>query len=261
MTNVNSDKAAESTSTQGSQGSKAGAHRSSSSGLPLRGFAMVLIAVAVMLGMWGLYTLTSKDSTDTAQTGSTGVATLPAPAEGEPGAQGSPSAQPGAAGSAAPGTQDAKAGQDAAGQPAKEGQDVAGREAANKDGAAAGAAGAVGAESAAGAERAAKDIPVNVFNNSGRANFAAEQADKLKEKGFKIGEVGNLAGDILTVPQTTVYFPAGDKDAESLARETAAQFYGAQSIPEGAIAEYPAELKAEFTKGNAVVAVLAIPQA
>lgn len=261
MTNVNSDKAAESTSTQGSQGSKAGAHRSSSSGLPLRGFAMVLIAVAVMLGMWGLYTLTSKDSTDTAQTGSTGVATLPAPAEGEPGAQGGPSAQPGAAGSAARGTQDAKAGQDAAGQPAKEGQDVVGREAANKDGAAAGAAGAVGAESAAGAERAAKDIPVNVFNNSGRANYAAEQADKLKEKGFKIGEVGNLAGDILTVPQTTVYFPAGDKDAESLARETAAQFYGAQSIPEGAIAEYPAELKAEFTKGNAVVAVLAIPQA
>ena len=243
MTNVNSDKAAESTSTPSKQ---AGAHRSSSSGLPLRGFAMVLIAVAVMLGMWGLYTLTSKDSTDTAQTGSTGVATLPAPAEGEPGAQGGPSA---------------KAGQDAAGQPAKEGQDVAGREAANKDGAAAGAAGAVGAESAAGAERAAKDIPVNVFNNSGRANFAAEQADKLKEKGFKIGEVGNLAGDILTVPQTTVYFPAGDKDAESLARETAAQFYGAQSIPEGAIAEYPAELKAEFTKGNAVVAVLAIPQA
>ena len=255
---MNSDKAAESTSTQGSQGSKAGAHRSSSSGLPLRGFAMVLIAVAVMLGMWGLYTLTSKDSTDTAQTGSTGVATLPAPAEGEPGAQGSPSAQPGAAGSAAPGTQDAKAGQDAAGQPAKEGQDAAGREAANKDGAAAGAA---GAEGAAGVERAAKDIPVNVFNNSGRANFAAEQADKLKEKGFKIGEVGNLAGDILTVPQTTVYFPAGDKDAESLARETAAQLYGAQSIPEGAIAEYPAELKAEFTKGNAVVAVLAIPQA
>lgn len=258
MTNVNSDKAAESTSTPSKQ---AGAHRSSSSGLPLRGFAMVLIAVAVMLGMWGLYTLTSKDSTDTAQTGSTGVATLPAPAEGEPGAQGGPSAQPGAADSTARGTQDAKAGQDAAGQPAKEGQDVAGREAANKDGAAAGAAGAVGAESAAGAERAAKDIPVNVFNNSGRANFAAEQADKLKEKGFKIGEVGNLAGDILTVPQTTVYFPAGDKDAESLARETAAQFYGAQSIPEGAIAEYPAELKAEFTKGNAVVAVLAIPQA
>ena len=73
--------------------------------------------------------------------------------------------------------------------------------------------------------------------------------------------MGNLAGDILTVPQTTVYFPAGDKDAESLARETAAQLYGAQSIPEGAIAEYPAELKAEFTKGNAVVAVLAIPQA
>ena len=255
MTNVNSDKAAESTSTPSKQ---AGAHRSSSSGLPLRGFAMVLIAVAVMLGMWGLYTLTSKDSTDTAQTGSTGVATLPAPAEGEPGAQGSPSAQPGAAGSAAPGTQDAKAGQDAAGQPAKEGQDAAGREAANKDGAAAGAA---GAEGAAGVERAAKDIPVNVFNNSGRANFAAEQADKLKEKGFKIGEVGNLAGDILTVPQTTVYFPAGDKDAESLARETAAQLYGAQSIPEGAIAEYPAELKAEFTKGNAVVAVLAIPQA
>ena len=149
-----------------------------------------------MLGMWGLYTLTSKDSTDTAQTGSTGVATLPAPAEGEPGAQGGPSAQPGAAGSAARGTQDAKAGQDAAGQPAKEGQDVAGREAANKDGAAAGAA---GAEGAAGVERAAKDIPVNVGQNNfdqvrseffrddtvGREAFKADQLDWFNERSGK----------------------------------------------------------------------------
>lgn len=105
MTNVNSDNSAESTptdaSTDASSGASTGAAAGGASGLPLRGLAMVLIAVAVMLGMWGLYKLTSEDSSDTAsQTGASEAATLPAPAEGEPGAQGG---KPGSAAQQAPG--------------------------------------------------------------------------------------------------------------------------------------------------------------
>ncbi|EEI77487.1 hypothetical protein HMPREF0308_2187 [Corynebacterium striatum ATCC 6940] len=206
---------------------------------------MVLIAVAVMLGMWGLYKLTSEDSSDTAsQTGASEAATLPAPAEGEPGAQGG---KPGSAAQQAPG-ESAQASDPAAAGAAGEGENAADRD------------GYDGAQGEA-AKRAPKDIPVNVFNNSGRAGYADEESTKLKDRGFKVGEVGNLPGDVLTVPQTMVFYPAGDKDAEALARQTAAEFYGATAVPEGAVAEYPAELGENYTKGNAVVAVLAIPQA
>lgn len=206
---------------------------------------MVLIAVAVMLGMWGLYKLTSEDSSDTAsQTGASETATLPAPAEGELGAQGG---KPGSAAQQAPG-ESAQASDPAAAGAAGEGENAADRD------------GQDGAQGEA-AKRAPKDIPVNVFNNSGRAGYADEESTKLKDRGFKVGEVGNLPGDVLTVPQTMVFYPAGDKDAEALARQTAAEFYGATAVPEGAVAEYPAELGENYTKGNAVVAVLAIPQA
>ncbi len=206
---------------------------------------MVLIAVAVMLGMWGLYKLTSEDASDTAsQTGASETATLPAPAEGEPGAQGG---KPGSAAQQAPG-ESAQASDPAAAGAAGEGENAADRD------------GHDGAQGEA-AKRAPKDIPVNVFNNSGRAGYADEESTKLKDRGFKVGEVGNLPGDVLTVPQTMVFYPAGDKDAEALARQTAAEFYGATAVPEGAVAEYPAELGENYTKGNAVVAVLAIPQA
>lgn len=249
MTHVNLDNSAESTptdaSTDASSGASTGAAAGGASGLPLRGLAMVLIAVAVMLGMWGLYKLTSEDSSDTAsQTGASEAATLPAPAEGEPGAQGG---KPGSAAPQAPG-ESAQASDPAAAGAAGEGENAAGRD------------GHDGAQGEA-AKRAPKDIPVNVFNNSGRAGYADEESTKLKDRGFKVGEVGNLPGDVLTVPQTMVFYPAGDKDAEALARQTAAEFYGATAVPEGAVAEYPAELGENYTKGNAVVAVLAIPQA
>lgn len=186
MTNVNSDNSAESTptdvSTDASSGASTGAAAGGASGLPLRGLAMVLIAVAVMLGMWGLYKLTSEDSSDTAsQTGASEAATLPAPAEGEPGAQGG---KPGSAAQQAPG-ESAQASDPAA---AGEKRDNAGKgeNAADRDG-------HDGAQGEA-AKRAPKDIPVNVFNNSGRAGYADEESTKLKDRGFKVGEVGNLPG-------------------------------------------------------------------
>ncbi|MEO5304884.1 MULTISPECIES: LytR C-terminal domain-containing protein [Corynebacterium] len=217
--------------------------------LPLRGLAMVLIAVAVMLGMWALYAMTSDKSEDTAQNAPAGNdAVVSGPATG--GAEGD-----GAAGGA---SGEADKNKDAA-----ENERPADADADSENAAEAGAEHGENTEAGANAgnsDRAQAEIPVNVFNNSGRANFAADEAERLKSQHFHIAEVGNISGDVLVAPKTTVYFPEGDAAAESLAKEVAAQYYGA-NVPAEAIAPYPAELTGDYTKGDAVVVVLAVPQA
>ena len=230
---------------------------------------MVLIAVAVMLGMWGLYAMTSDKSENVASEG-TNDAAVAGPANG--GAEGENQ------GGAASGQQDAAEGGSTAG--GAEGTD--GAEGADKtaDNANAGEGAEAGdraeggdradnndraesgdqAEGGAAADRAQADIPVNVYNNSGRANYAADEAERLKSEKFNVSEVGNLSGDVLVAPQTTIYYPEGDAAAENLAKELAAQYYGG-NVPGGAIAPYPAELTGDYTKGDAVVVVLAVPQA
>lgn len=212
---------------------------------------MVLIAVAVMLGMWGLYAMTSDKSENVASEG-TNDAAVAGPANG--GAEGENQ------GGAASGQQDAAEGGSTAG--GAEGTD--GAEGADKaaDNANAGKDAEAGdrSEGGAAADRQQADIPVNVYNNSGRANYAADEAERLKSEKFNVSEVGNLSGDVLVAPQTTIYFPEGDAAAENLAKEVAAQYYGG-SVPAEALAPYPAELKGDYTKGDAVVVVLAVPQA
>lgn len=212
---------------------------------------MVLIAVAVMLGMWGLYAMTSDKSENVASEG-TNDAAVAGPANG--GAEGENQ------GGAASGQQDAAEGGSTAG--GAEGTD--GAEGADKaaDNANAGKDAEAGdrSEGGAAADRQQADIPVNVYNNSGRANYAADEAERLKSEKFNVSEVGNLSGDVLVAPQTTIYFPEGDAAAENLAKELAAQYYGG-NVPGGAIAPYPAELTGDYTKGDAVVVVLAVPQA
>lgn len=212
---------------------------------------MVLIAVAVMLGMWGLYAMTSDKSENVASEG-TNDAAVAGPANG--GAEGENQ------GGAASGQQDAAEGGSTAG--GAEGTD--GAEGADKaaDNANAGKDAEAGdrSEGGAAADRQQADIPVNVYNNSGRANYAADEAERLKSEKFNVSEVGNLSGDVLVAPQTTIYYPEGDAAAENLAKELAAQYYGS-NVPGGAIAPYPAELTGDYTKGDAVVVVLAVPQA
>ncbi len=218
---------------------------------------MVLIAVAVMLGMWGLYAMTSDKSENVASEGANDAA-VTGPANG--GAEGENQ------GGAASGQQDAAdSGNTADGVDRAE--DMDGTEGAGEvdkaaDDAKAGEDAEAGnrAEGGAAADRQQADIPVNVYNNSGRANYAADEAERLKSEKFNVSEVGNLSGDVLVAPQTTIYFPEGDAAAENLAKELAAQYYGG-SVPGGAIAPYPAELTGDYTKGDAVVVVLAVPQA
>lgn len=230
---------------------------------------MVLIAVAVMLGMWGLYAMTSDKSENVASEG-TNDAAVAGPANG--GAEGEnqggaasgqqDAAEGGSTAGGAEGTDGAE-GADKAADNANAGKDAeagdraeGGDRADNNDRAESGDR----SEGGAAADRQQADIPVNVYNNSGRANYAADEAERLKSEKFNVSEVGNLSGDVLVAPQTTIYFPEGDAAAENLAKELAAQYYGG-NVPGGAIAPYPAELTGDYTKGDAVVVVLAVPQA
>ena len=267
MTNVNPENSTDKVSDETRAGSAAGASASRAAkrpagggahakkgGLPLRGLAMVLIAVAVMLGLWALYSITSGDDDSTGasenkQENSTG-STIGAAPEG--------SAGPDAAGSRAPGAPGASEGASAP-SPAP----APGKGDAPRDSAASGAAdeaaapqgnGAAGEENAHSAARDRNDIKVSVLNNSGEVDKAKKEADSLKGGGFKVGYVGNLPGDVLTVPKTTVFFPEGDASAEALAKEVAARY-------QADIAPMNRDLPKEATDDGAVVVALAVPQA
>lgn len=245
-------------------GGGGGAH-AKKGGLPLRGLAMVLIAVAVMLGLWGLYAMTSEDDDST-------VASDSEQSKSDGSANGGQEGN-GAGGAAPDGARGDGSRDGANNQPPREGEnahpnggaeDEANRDANRDAGRDAGARGGgndrAGEEARAGgndapsAARDRNDIKVSVLNNSGESDKAKNEADVLKDGGFKVGYVGNLPGDVLTVPKTTVFYPEGDASAESLAKEVAAR-YQAEVKPMNK------DLPKEATEDGAVVVALAVPQA
>ena len=246
----------------GTGGGGGGAH-AKKGGLPLRGLAMVLIAVAVMLGLWGLYAMTSEDDDST-------VASDSEQSESDGSANGGQEGN-GAGGPAADGARGDGSRDGANNQPPREGEGdnahpngdaegEANRDAGREDGARGedsdrvGDAARAGGNDAPSAARDRNDIKVSVLNNSGESDKAKNEADVLKDGGFKVGYVGNLPGDVLTVPKTTVFYPEGDASAESLAREVAAR-YQAEVKPMNR------DLPKEATEDGAVVVALAVPQA
>ena len=254
MTNVNPENSTDKVSDETRAGSAAGASASRAAkrpagggahakkgGLPLRGLAM--------LGLWALYSMTSGDDDSTVaseskQENSTG-STIGAAPEGSAGPDAAGSRAPGASeGASAPAPAPGEG--DAAGDPAASG-------AADERAAAEGDA-AAGEENAHSAARDRNDIKVSVLNNSGEVDKAKKEADSLKGGGFKVGYVGNLPGDVLTVPKTTVFFPEGDTSAEALAKEVAARY-------QADVAPMNRNLPKEATDGGAVVVALAVPQA
>ena len=240
-------------------GGGGGAH-AKKGGLPLRGLAMVLIAVAVMLGLWGLYAMTSEDddstvASDSEQSKSDGSA--------NGGQEGNGAGGPAADGARGDGSRDG-----ANNQPPREGEGdnahpnggaegEANRDADARDPHEEGRAGdeaRAGGNDAPSAARDRNDIKVSVLNNSGESDKAKNEADVLKDGGFKVGYVGNLPGDVLTVPKTTVFYPEGDTSAESLAKEVAAR-------DQAEIKPMNKDLPKEATDDGAVVVALAVPQA
>ncbi|UDL73523.1 LytR C-terminal domain-containing protein [Corynebacterium uberis] len=168
--------------------------------LPLRGLAMVLIAVAVLLAIWGVWAFMHRDSDDSdgAATSSTApVATAPAPAP----APGAPAPAPAPAQQPAP----APAEQQPAPAPAP--------------------AEVPQAQQPAPAP-AAGPARINVLNNSTVPDLAANTSRQFTEQGAHVGEVGNLPEEQLKVERTTVFYHPGNADAQHRAEELAARVGG-----------------------------------
>ncbi|MBG9286720.1 LytR C-terminal domain-containing protein [Corynebacterium belfantii] len=151
--------------------------------LPLRGIAMILIAVALMLGAWGVYSVTSDNSSSAPKT-STAEASEQTPAEKS--APQAPAASDTPTTSDAPGESAAPAEKAPADKPAD-------KPAADKP--------------AADKPAAERPVPVRVLNNSTVQGLAAQVADTLRSHGIDVVEVGNLPDAV--VPETTVFYPAG----------------------------------------------------
>lgn len=164
----------------------------------MRGLAMILIAVAVLLAAWALWSMQGKDDTSTTSAGQTQSTETNAGTIAE--SSGSSDSEQA---SAEPGTSEETSAEQ---QPAADGE----------AGVAAG-----GASSANG-----NSTPVNtlyVLNNSTVPQLAARVADSLSGDYQKV-ESGNLPDTI--IPQNTVYFTAGNTEAEKAARELADRVSG-----------------------------------
>lgn len=197
--------------------------------LPLRGVAMILISVALLLAMWGIYSMTGGKSAkvnNAASTDSAAASVAPAqpatpagPATSAPGVP-APSSEAPAPASAPAGAPGASGGTGTAG---------------------AGAAGAAGASTSAGDKSA---VTVHVLNNSTIQGLAAKAKEQLTSQGYRVGQVGNYSRSV--VPQNTVYYTDNEQQARELAEKVG-----------GVAQQRPADLPAETAGPGSLVVVLA----
>ena len=202
--------------------------------LPLRGVAMILISVALLLAMWGIYSMTGGKSAkvhNAASTDSAAASVAPA----QPAAPAGPvTSAPGvpAPSSGAPAPASAPAGSPASGAAAPGSSGGAGT---------AGAAGAAGASTSAGDKSA---VTVHVLNNSTIQGLAAKAKEQLTSQGYRVGQVGNYSRSV--VPQNTVYYTDNEQQARELAEKVG-----------GVAQQRPADLPAETAGPGSLVVVLA----
>ena len=203
--------------------------------LPLRGVAMILISVALLLAMWGIYSMTGGKSAkvhNAASTDSAAASVAPA----QPAAPAGPvTSAPGvpapSSGAPAPASAPAPAGAVASGAVAP----------GAPSGATAGTAGAAGASTSAGDKSA---VTVHVLNNSTIQGLAAKAKEQLTSQGYRVGQVGNYSRSV--VPQNTVYYTDNEQQARELAEKVG-----------GVAQQRPADLPAETAGPGSLVVVLA----
>lgn len=190
--------------------------------LPLRAIAMVLIAVALMLGLWGIYVSTQGDKDNSAEEK---ASTVQSSSANQPGAAGNSAAKPGEEGKVA-----------AEGQPGDEAKDAKAtdaKDAANKDKKPA----AEGEKKPAG-QAAGK---VNVLNNGAVPGLAQTMVDQLNQQGqnAQLGASveGCLPGNLCQVylQQNTVFFDPNTPGAEERARVLADQVGGFARANDGTV--------------------------
>ncbi|UBI09556.1 LytR C-terminal domain-containing protein [Corynebacterium coyleae] len=244
-----------STAVAGSGAAGAGAGRSAAAaegGLPRRGLAMILIAVAALLLLWALWAMTQKGDDDNAASSagtSTTTTEVVPPAAGQPGTDGQGQGTDQAQDSNAqqdPNAQDANADQ-------REGEQTQDPN-ANRDGQPEGdqpqdpnAQNPAPAPAPApqGAQLDNSNAEVFVYNNSGVADLANRTADQLKGQ----FNVANQSQDAAAMnmpeqqygifPETYVFFDPATPGAEQVAADIARRVGGTarakNDIPEGAV--------------------------
>ena len=202
--------------------------------LPLRGVAMILISVALLLAMWGIYSMTGGKSAKVHNAASTDSAAASAVSIQPAAPAGPVTSAPGvpAPSSGAPAPASAPAGAAASGAAAPGASGGAGT---------AGAAGAAGASTSAGDKSA---VTVHVLNNSTIQGLAAKAKEQLTSQGYRVGQVGNYSRSV--VPQNTVYYTDNEQQARELAEKVG-----------GVAQQRPADLPAETAGPGSLVVVLA----
>lgn len=178
------------------------------SGLPMRGLAMILIAVAVLLAAWALWSMLNDGdesvTADTTTTAATTQAGEDTPAARDAGTE------------TTTGTGD----ESGEGTPAGEPREDEGDSQRESQPAPAPAAG----ESAVAQRPAGTPVTtLHVLNNSTVPQLAARVAESL-ESDFQKVESGNLPD--VVIPRNTVYFTEGNPGAEQAARELADRVNG-----------------------------------
>lgn len=240
------------------RGKAAAAGGAAEGGLPKRGLAMILIAVAALLALWGIWKMTQDgnggdgkgegEGEGAGPTSSTVVGTSQAAPAGDGAGQ---NGQDGQGAEGQPGT-DQNA-QDTEGQPGQEGDRAGGPNAQDPN--AQRPEGAEGqgengqpapapAPAPAGAGLDNASAQVYVYNNSGTPDLASRTADQLKGQ-YNVANnsadaaVMNMPEQVYGIfPETYVFFDPAVPGAEQVAADIARRVGGAArakgDLPEGA---------------------------
>lgn len=180
----------------------AGSSAAAAGGIPKRGLAMILIAVAVLLGLWGIYAMVQGGKGD-------------ADKQAEQ-AQNQPAEQPQNPGAAPQGAENANPG----------GEDAANRDPNSPEAA---------PQAGAGQPMTAANETINVYNNSTVPNLAAEVSDQLRGQGTRVGEVGNIGESTAVLQQNTVFYDPATPGAEERARVLADRVGGIAKPNDGTV--------------------------
>lgn len=208
-------------SAEGAAGAGAGTGSSTAAaagGVPKRGLAMILIAVALLLALWGVYAMTKGGSDDQAANDPASQSAQDPNAQNGQAQQGQQSQQNQP--QADLNNPNAQQGQEQ-GQQNQQNQNPNDPNAQNRQPGQGGTQGNGAAPVGANNPMTAENETVNIYNNSAMQDFANRVAAQANEKGMKVGEVGNIPGESAIFEQNTVLYDPATPGAEDRARELA----------------------------------------
>lgn len=208
-------------SAEGAAGAGAGTGSTTAAaagGVPKRGLAMILIAVALLLALWGVYAMTKGGSDDQAANDPASQSAQDPNAQNGQAQQGQQSQQNQT--QADPNNPNAQQGQEQ-GQQGQQNQNPNDPNAQNRQPGQGGTQGNGAAPVGANNPMTAENETVNIYNNSAMQDFANRVAAQANEKGMKVGEVGNIPGESAIFEQNTVLYDPATPGAEDRARELA----------------------------------------